>query len=158
MFRTSIVHLQEHSYAVCCNLVCLDTLWGWGKNCSSSLTLITTGRIETHRVATYSIWTLLKMDYWVPKHVELLNVMNKIIKYCVSRWITYILQNYTRTIQYQIHFSINVIIIIIIVIIIIDEDWINNCTCWNNWIKILGKIIISNVVHWSFSDWQRMHI
>ena len=27
--------------------------------------------------------------------------MNKIIKYCVSRWITYILQNDTRTIQYQ---------------------------------------------------------
>ena len=26
MFRTSIVHLQERSYAVCCNLVCLDTL------------------------------------------------------------------------------------------------------------------------------------
>ena len=25
MFRTSIVHLQERSYAVCCNLVCLDT-------------------------------------------------------------------------------------------------------------------------------------
>ena len=25
MFRTSVVHLQERSYAVCCNLVCLDT-------------------------------------------------------------------------------------------------------------------------------------
>jgi hypothetical protein len=25
MFRTSIVHLQERSYAVCCNLVCLET-------------------------------------------------------------------------------------------------------------------------------------
>ena len=25
MFRTSIVHLQEGSYAVCCYLVCLDT-------------------------------------------------------------------------------------------------------------------------------------
>ena len=25
MFRTSIVHIQERSYAVCCNLVCLDT-------------------------------------------------------------------------------------------------------------------------------------
>ena len=25
MFRTSIVHLQRRSYAVCCNLVCLDT-------------------------------------------------------------------------------------------------------------------------------------
>ena len=25
MFRTSIVHLQERSYAVCCDLICLDT-------------------------------------------------------------------------------------------------------------------------------------
>jgi hypothetical protein len=25
MFRNSIVHLHERSYAVCCNLVCLDT-------------------------------------------------------------------------------------------------------------------------------------
>jgi hypothetical protein len=25
MFRTSVVHLQERSYAVCCNSVCLDT-------------------------------------------------------------------------------------------------------------------------------------
>ena len=25
MFRTSVVHLQERSYAVCCDLVCLDT-------------------------------------------------------------------------------------------------------------------------------------
>jgi hypothetical protein len=25
MFRTSVVHLQERSCAVCCNLVCLDT-------------------------------------------------------------------------------------------------------------------------------------
>ena len=78
MFRTSIVHLQERSYAVCCNLVCLDTLWGWRKNCSSSFTLITTGRIETYQIATYSIRTLLRMEYWSPKHVELLNVMNKI--------------------------------------------------------------------------------
>ena len=78
MFRTSVVHLQERSYAVCCNLVCLDTLWGWRKNCSSSFTLITTGRIETYQIATYSIRTLLKMDYWSPKHVVLLNVMNKI--------------------------------------------------------------------------------
>ena len=78
MFRTSIVHLQECSYAVCCNLVCLDTLWGWRKNCSSSFTLITTVRTETYQIATYSIRTLLKMDYWSPKHVELLNVMNKI--------------------------------------------------------------------------------
>ena len=31
--------------------------------CSSSFTLITTGRIETYQIATYSIRTLLKMDY-----------------------------------------------------------------------------------------------
>ena len=112
MFRTSIVHLQERSYAVCCNLVCLDTSRGWRKNCSSSFnspssgaflccmlqygssryvmrvkeellcsssfTLIKIGRIETYQIATYSIRTLLKMDCWSPKHVELLKVTNKI--------------------------------------------------------------------------------
>ena len=46
--------------------------------CSSSFTLITTGRIETYQTATYSIRTFLMVDYWSPKHVELLNVMNKI--------------------------------------------------------------------------------
>ena len=46
--------------------------------CSSSFTLITTGRIRDIQIATYSIRTLLKMDYCIPKHVELLNVMNKI--------------------------------------------------------------------------------
>ena len=46
-------------------------IWYW--------TLITTERIETYRIATYSIRTLLKMDYWSAKHVELLNVINKII-------------------------------------------------------------------------------
>ena len=30
---------------------------------SSSFTLIATGRIETYQIATYSIRTLLKMDY-----------------------------------------------------------------------------------------------
>ena len=45
---------------------------------SSSFTLITTGRIDTYQIATYSIRTLMKMDYRSPKHVELLNVMNKI--------------------------------------------------------------------------------
>ena len=98
MSRTSIVHLQEPSYAVCCNLVCLDTLWGWRKNCSSSFTLITIGRIETYQIATYSIRTLLKMDYWSPRRVELLNVVNKInhqilcildyIYICIAKWYT----------------------------------------------------------------------
>ena len=76
MFRALIVHLQERSYAVCCNLVCL--LWGRRKNCSSSFALITTGRIETYQTATYSKRTPLKMDFWSPKHVELLSVTNKI--------------------------------------------------------------------------------
>ena len=59
MFRASIVHLQERSYAVCCDLVCLDT------SCC------------------------YEMDDWSPKHVELLNVMNKI-----SHQILYILLDY----------------------------------------------------------------
>ena len=67
MFRTPILHLQERSYAVCCNLVCLDT----------SCCYEGEGR-TAHQIATYNIRTLLKMDYWSPKHVELLNVMNKI--------------------------------------------------------------------------------
>ena len=45
---------------------------------NSSFTLITTGRIKTYKTATHSIRTLLKMGYRSPKHVELLNVMNKI--------------------------------------------------------------------------------
>ena len=74
----------------------------WLKNCSSSFNLITTGRIETYQIATYSMRTLLKMDYWSPKHVELLNVMNEINhQYSVSCWITDTLQNDTRSIQYQ---------------------------------------------------------
>ena len=44
----------------------------------SRYVLITTGRIETYQIATYTIRTLLKTDYWSPKHAELLNVMNKI--------------------------------------------------------------------------------
>ena len=122
MFRTSVVHLQERSYAVCCNLVCLDSYEGERRNAlqsSSSFTLITTGRIETYRIATYSIRTLLKMDYWSPKHVELPNVMNKINhQICVSCWITDILQNDTRSVQYQIflpQFSIFIAVLHILV-------------------------------------------
>ena len=59
-------------------------------NCSSSFTLITTGRIETYQIATYSIRTPLKMDYCSPKHAELLNVMNKI-----NHQMWYILLDYT---------------------------------------------------------------
>ena len=56
MFRTSIVHLQEQF----------------------GMSRYVLGRIETYQIATYSIRTLLKMDYWSPKHVELPNVINKI--------------------------------------------------------------------------------
>ena len=52
-------------------------IW-WRKNYSSSFTLITSGRIETYQIATYSTRTLLKMDSWSSKHAELLKVMNKI--------------------------------------------------------------------------------
>ena len=46
---------------------------------------------------------ILKMDYWSPKHVELLNVMNKINHQilCILLDYTYILQNDTRSLQYQ---------------------------------------------------------
>ena len=53
--------------------------------------------------------TLLKMDRWSPKHVELTNVMNKLNhkKSCVSFWTTYTLQDDTQSLKYQIfvHFS-----------------------------------------------------
>ena len=67
------------------NLVCLDTSCSYEgeertalQSCSSSFTHVTTGRIETYQIVTYSIRKLLKMDYWSPKHVELLNIINKI--------------------------------------------------------------------------------
>ena len=87
MFRTSIVHLQERSYVVCCNLVCLHT------SCCEG----TTGSIETYQIATYSIRTLLKMDYWSTKHVELLNVRSKINHqiFCISLDYIYIAKWYT---------------------------------------------------------------
>ena len=71
---------------------------------------ITSGRIEQYANChipnlQHTAWkTLLRMDYWVPKHVEPPNVMNKLNqKHCVSCWITYILQDDTRPIQYQIN-------------------------------------------------------
>ena len=78
-------------------------LWGWRKNCSSSFTLITTGRIETYQITTYSIKTLLKMNYWSPKHIELLKVMNKINHQtlCILLDYRYIAKWYTvHTISY----------------------------------------------------------
>ena len=75
---------------------------------SSSFTLITTGRIETYQIATYSIRTFLKLDYLSPKHVELLNVMNKInhqiLCILLDYIYIYILQKDTRSIQYQIKY------------------------------------------------------
>ena len=63
MFRASVVHLQEHSYAACCDLVSIDTLWGWRKNCSA-------GRIETQiRIS----WNLIFSIYF-----------RKILKYKIS--------------------------------------------------------------------------
>ena len=51
--------------------------------------------------------TLLKMDQWGPKHVELTYVMNKnsVIKkkLCVSCWTAYILQDDTRSLKYQVN-------------------------------------------------------
>ena len=87
MFRTVTVHPQELPFRCCmCRLwyVVRNALSGTSRwysvalLCSSSFTLITAGRIETYQIATYSIRTLLKMDNCSPKHVELLNVMNKI--------------------------------------------------------------------------------
>ena len=66
----------------------------------SSFTLITTGCIETYQIATYSIRTLLKMDYWSPKHVELLNVMNKINHQILCILLDYRLKTDFTTAQY----------------------------------------------------------
>ena len=54
-------------------------------------------RIETYQIATYNIRKLLKMDSWSPKHVELLNVMNKINHQilCILLGYTYIAKLYT---------------------------------------------------------------
>ena len=93
MFRTSIVHLQEHSYAVCCDLVATYSIWMRPNRNIQHMNATRSQHTayECDQVATYSIWMLLKMDYWSAKHIELLNVMNKISKYGVSPWITYIL-------------------------------------------------------------------
>ena len=52
MFRTSIVHIQERSYAVCCNMVRLDTssYEGEGRTAVLPSSPITTGRIETYKL------------------------------------------------------------------------------------------------------------
>ena len=90
-------------------------LWPWGwpvvmmVKGSSSFTLITTGRIETYQIATCSIRTLLKMDYWSPKRVELVNVTNKINHQilCILLDYRYIAKWYTvhTTSNYEVYLS-----------------------------------------------------
>ena len=76
MFRTSIGHLQERSYAVCCDLVC--PIHPVVMRMKEELQFfLHPHNNKTYQITTYNIRTLLKMDYWSPKHVELLNVMHK---------------------------------------------------------------------------------
>ena len=83
MFRTSKLHLQERSYALCCNLVCLDTSCcyeGEGRTASSSsFTLIKHTVYERSWRWTIEVRNML--SYWM-LWIKL------IIKYCVSCWIT----------------------------------------------------------------------
>ena len=102
MFRTSIV--PSSGAFLCCMLQFgmsryVLLLWGWRKNCSSSVTLITYRNIPNcniqHKNAPED--GLLKSETcWNMLWIKL------IIKYCVSCWITDILQNDTRSIKYQI--------------------------------------------------------
>ena len=84
MFRASIAHLQESSYAVCCDLVCLETSCCYTKLQHTAQERSWSWTIEVRNMLSY--WML-----WI----------KLIIKYCVYCWITYILQNDTRFIQYQ---------------------------------------------------------
>ena len=72
MFRTTIIHLQERLQAVCCKFGMFflqqQNIW----------TYRVVGKIPHTKFATYSLKTLLKMDYCGPKHVEPPNVMNKL--------------------------------------------------------------------------------
>ena len=82
MFRTSIVHPQERFQAVCYKF----GMWYFAYY-SIRPDVMQPHIIWTYRVvrkiphtkfATYSLKTLLRMDYWGPKHVELTSVMNKL--------------------------------------------------------------------------------
>ena len=58
MFRTSIVHLQERSYAVCCSLVCLDTSCfyeGEGRTASSSYRAVNTFHLGYKNQSVYAV-------------------------------------------------------------------------------------------------------
>ena len=98
MFWTSIVHLQDVLMLYVAIWYVLIRYEGEGRTaelCSSSFTLITTGRIETYQTATYSIRTLLKMDYWRPKHVELLNSSSSFTLITTGRIETYQIATYS---------------------------------------------------------------
>ena len=107
---------------------------------SSSFTLITTVRIETYQIATYSIRTLLKVDYWSPKHVELLNVLNKIN----HQILCILLQNDARSIQYKI-----VLLIIMTKIMGLDEGVIilksPLCTYFTPLLFCVSRLLIKRV-------------
>ena len=78
----------------------------WYVSIRPVVTRVKEERIETYQTATYSIRTLLKVDYWSPKHVELLNVTNKINHQilCILLDYRYIAKWYTdRTISKQLH-------------------------------------------------------
>ena len=131
MFRTSVVHLQERSYAVCCNLVCLNTSCCYEGEWRTALQFfLHPHNNRMYQIATYSIRTLLKMDYWSPKHVELLNVMNKInhLVLCILSDYIYILQGDTRSVQYQIPPCISSVALI----------WITEGSRVVNWLLIVG--------------------
>ena len=105
MFRTSSVHHQERFVqAVCADLVCGTTVRTTRHvqlHVSSS-----THNSTTYQICEYSLYkTLLTMGRWGPKHVELTWVLIKtysLRQHCVSCWTTYIVQDDTRTLQYQV--------------------------------------------------------
>ena len=64
---------------------------------------MTTGHIETYQIAAYSIRTLLKMDYRSPKHVELLDITNKINHQilCILSDYRYITERKIKLVRYH---------------------------------------------------------
>ena len=104
---------------------------------SSSFTLITTGRIQTYQIATYSIRTLLKMDYWSPKHVELLNVMNKINHQtlCILLDYRYIAKWYT------VHTLPNCHLFAFIIIFLPAVGPAVTCLCFQNYQRQVASVI-----------------
>ena len=70
MFRTSVVRLQDRSYAVCCNLVCLDTSCcyeGEGRTAQQCLYVPSnTTQIQYNHLMTLEICYTFR---YRPKHV-----------------------------------------------------------------------------------------